>query len=180
MVHGHERLLPGPRERLRKLHANPERGHEPRPRGHGDHVHARAVMCDSQLEKQWEDYVHMLARGHLRHHAAVLGMQRGLRRHQILLNQNAVALATHESYRGFVATRFDAKDTHIAYTLPDLFLPINLFPAGLLSRLAKIRVRIFFLDTFWNMRLHALLRHLNRLVRLLMQPFDASGLVLRL
>ena len=109
VVDRHERQRTGVGERLREVEPHEQRAGQPRPVGHGHRVDlVEAAGCARQRLVQHGDHrLHVLARGQLRDHAAVFGVQLDLRRDDVRANAPAVL---DDRHGGLVARGLDAED----------------------------------------------------------------------
>jgi hypothetical protein len=94
---------------LGHLHADEERAHQSRPLRHRHRVELREGHpgVGHRLLDHGADVLEVMARGHLRHHAAVEGVQCGLGRHDV--REDAASVFDHRRRR-LVARGLDGED----------------------------------------------------------------------
>ena len=110
VVHGNERHAERIRRRLGKVHTHQHRADQPRRirHSHGVNIRAREICLFQRLVGKTVDRLNVLARGDLRHHAAVELVQLDLRGDAVGQNASSVAhygnsrLVTGRFYRQYV------------------------------------------------------------------------------
>ena len=109
MIHADQRLSERERENLAVRHSNKQRPNQSRSvrHGHGVHILQRNVRLLDCFANDRNDLPQMLARGELRHHAAVLAVNLRLRRDHARKDSPAIG---YDRRRRLVAGRFNAQD----------------------------------------------------------------------
>ena len=109
-------------QRLGRAHADEQRAHQARAIGHSNRIDVRQghVRLLQAFIHHRIDALHVLARGNLRHHAAVHRMQRNLRRND---RGDDLAAVADDRRRRLVTAGFNRKDGRMAAFLQarDLF-----------------------------------------------------------
>ena len=109
MIHADQRFAERLRQHFAVGHADQQRADQARAVRHRHRVHVaqRNVRLLDRFAHHRNDLPQMLARGELRHHAAVLAVNVGLRRDHARKN---AASAGHDGRRRFVARRFNTEN----------------------------------------------------------------------
>ena len=121
VIHADQRLTERLRQHLAVRDSHQQRADQPRPvrDGHRVQIAQLHMRLLDRFADHGNDLPQMLARGQLRHHAAVLAVNLGLRRDHARKDPPA---AGHDRRRGLVARRFDTENQALVQMLVRTFV----------------------------------------------------------